>query len=142
MLKDYDINGCDNDSTNIALLLAHPNSGPINSSDYRLCGIYLPCVFKQSTFKLFKYFMSVFMLLSNYISSSNRLKKRYGGFFKLNFIALLLILIGSCVNAGSCPAGVTTSSSTDYCLGGEYLCGYSEKGCVVSFVFLPYLLSL
>ena len=140
MLKDYDINGCDKDS-NLALL-AHPYSDPINSSDYRLCGIYLPCVFKQSTFKLFKYFMSVFMLLSNYISSSNRLKKRYGGFFKLNFIALLLILIGSCVDAGSCPAGVTTSSYTESCYNGEYLCGYSEKGCAVSFVFLLYLLSL
>ena len=139
MLKDYDINGCDNDSTNIALL-AHPNSGPINSSDYRLCGIYLPCVFKQSTFKLFKYFMSVFMLLSNYISSSNRLKKRYGGFFKLNFIALILFLIGSCVDAGSCPAGVDTEPSKTYCFNGQYLCGFSQKGCAVSFVFFLYLL--
>ena len=92
--------------------------------------------FKQVAFKLFKYFKFLIMLLSNYFSSSNRSKDPCGGYFRLKVVVLILFLNGSYVDAGSCPAGVTTSSGTTSCSNGEYLCGYSGKGCAVSFCFL------
>ena len=91
--------------------------------------------FKQFAFKLFKYFKFLLLLLSNYFSSSNRSKNRCGGYFRLKVVVLIFFLNGSYVDAG-CPAGVTTSSYTTYCMGGNYLCGnYNSKGCAVSFVF-------
>ena len=118
----------------------YPSEYAAGSPHYRHSGSqpgFKHLFFKQSAFKLFKYFKFLFMLLSNYFSSSNRSKNRCGGYFRLKVVVLIFFLNGSYVDAGSCPAGVHTSSYTTKCISGQYLCGYSfsGKGCAVSFFF-------